>query len=315
MDINEELPPPPPAAASLDHHSRPHVGVPSRLEVKSLPAIARYQEREPVYRPTSSYERPSECPYIPRRPAHECYNAPPSECAEAGHGDVRACPRGTLCCYDGCINLCWSPTVAPGGGGGAPLPPPLLPPFAPPPSQQRPGSQETTVPVGGGGGAAPASAVDPSGGSLKLAEEPLFYHPAPRDFQPSVGPPPLVEGPLLSPADIVSDYHVETNPLLAPGPPTPPPPPAALPFPSSFLPSTTQPPTPTAAHGGPHLLPTSKIVIPPSGAYEPPSPGRDQYSPPLENRDALPVAPTPRHPDGKALGRGQYKSGTLCICF
>ena len=256
VDINEEL----------SDRSRPHSTAPSKFEVKSLPAIARYEDRERVYRPTFAYERPSECPYIPRRPAHECYNAPPYECANAGYADSRTCPLGTICCYDGCINLCWSPTAV---GNGGPTPPPILPPFAPPPSEQQQLRPDPPPP--------PPARMQPTTPSSErfpqLTEEPLFYHPAPQDFRASVGPPPLVEGPLLSPADIVSDYHVETNPFKAPPPPQP-----SSPL-SAFLPSTTPAPPP-------------------------PPPPREQFAPPLDNRDALPAAPPLRHPEAKSLGRG-----------
>jgi hypothetical protein len=95
-----------------------------------------------------------------------------------------------------------------------------------------------------------------------------------------VGPPPLVEGPLLSPGEIVSDYHVETNPLLAPGPPGPPPPT----FPPSLLAFATPP--------------AQQL-----GGKPPPPPPREHYPPPLENRDALPAGRPPLHPEAKSLGR------------
>ena len=89
--------------------------------IKSLPPISRYHNQEPAYKPTS-YNSQNECPYIPKRPYSECYNAPPSECQNTGFPDP-SCSPGALCCYDGCINLCWK----------NPNYPPKLPHFAPPP--------------------------------------------------------------------------------------------------------------------------------------------------------------------------------------
>ena len=97
--------------------------VSSESAIKSLPPISRYHDQEPVYKPTTVV-RPDECPYIPRRPYTECYNAPPSECLDIGYPDPN-CSPGSLCCYDGCINLCWrNPNL-----------PPKLPPLSPPPSE------------------------------------------------------------------------------------------------------------------------------------------------------------------------------------
>ena len=104
-------------------------------QVRTLPTlIPRYQE-EALYQPTSAPSYQDECPYIPRRPDHECYNAPPNECQAAGHPDP-SCPTGSLCCYDGCINLCWR----------SPHPPPKLPPMAPPPAHYAPHAYTTPQP-------------------------------------------------------------------------------------------------------------------------------------------------------------------------
>ena len=97
--------------------------VTSENVIKSLPPISRYHDQEPVYQPTT-VARPDECPYIPKRPYTECYNAPPSECHEVGYPDP-SCSPGSLCCYDGCINLCWR----------NPNYPPKLPPLPPPPAE------------------------------------------------------------------------------------------------------------------------------------------------------------------------------------
>ena len=150
--------------------------------VKTLPPISRYHEQEPVYKPTSSFLSPDECPYIPARPYSECYNAPPSECQTIGYPDP-ACAPGSLCCYDGCINLCWR----------NPALPPKLPPLAPPPAQY---STTTSRPkVYGYTTTTPAITTT----------EPIFYHPAPRDFQPKVGPNP------------VAPVHVTPPPRPPPG--------------------------------------------------------------------------------------------------
>ena len=97
-------------------------GTPSSV-IKSLPPISRYHDQEPVYKPSNQLSS-DECPYIPKRPYTECYNAPPSECQNIGYPD-NSCSAGAICCYDGCINLCWkNPNL-----------PPKLPPLSPPPSQ------------------------------------------------------------------------------------------------------------------------------------------------------------------------------------
>ena len=94
--------------------------------IKSLPPISRYHDQEPVYKPTTVV-RADECPYIPKRPYTECYNAPPSECLDIGYPDPN-CSPDSLCCYDGCINLCWrNPNL-----------PPKLPLLSPPPSEYSP---------------------------------------------------------------------------------------------------------------------------------------------------------------------------------
>ena len=91
--------------------------------VRTLPPISRYHDQEPAYQPTSAFPRSSECPYLPARPYTECYAAPPSECENIGYPDP-ACAPGSLCCYDGCISLCWR----------SPALPPALPALAPPPA-------------------------------------------------------------------------------------------------------------------------------------------------------------------------------------
>ena len=91
--------------------------------LKSLPPITRYHDQEPVYKPTTVV-RADECPYIPKRPFSECYNAPPSECHNIGYPDPH-CTPGSLCCYDGCINLCWrNPNLPPASPSPSPPPPP-----------------------------------------------------------------------------------------------------------------------------------------------------------------------------------------------
>ena len=91
--------------------------------IKSLPPVPRYHNPEPVYRPTT-FTDPNQCPYIPKRPHSECYSAPPSECQDIGYADP-LCSPGSLCCFDGCINLCWrNPNYLP---ATLPLPPPPSP--------------------------------------------------------------------------------------------------------------------------------------------------------------------------------------------
>ena len=210
-------------------------------KVKALPAlIPRYAE-EPLYKPTRAPSYHDECPYIPRRPAQECYNAPPSECQATGRPDP-ACPVTSLCCYDGCINLCWQ----------SPHPPPKLPPLAPPPAAYAsvtPQYSYTTTavphtystpqppshvysstpqppPYSVHTPSVPLSTVQPpvpsptySTGHPATSKDPLFYQPAPPNFVPKVGPNPIPvshgDRPLPP-----SDYHIETNPLLPPKAPS-----------------------------------------------------------------------------------------------
>ena len=137
--------------------------------VKTLPPIARYHDKEPAYQPTSSFLNPDQCPYIPARPYSECYNAPPSECQTVGYQDP-ACAAGSLCCYDGCINLCWR----------NPALPPKLPGLAPPPAQYS--TTSTTRPkVYGYTTSTPTITTT----------QPLFYQSTPRDHpSPPPTPPP-----------------------------------------------------------------------------------------------------------------------------
>ena len=127
--------------------------------VKKLPLIPRYTDEEVVIDVSDVTMNGHQCPYIPKRPIHECISAPPDECSAPGYTG-RECPVGTICCYDGCINLCWEPpyvssTVAP---------------FVSTPTV-------AYIPE--------TSTVSPG------LSEPLFYSPAPEDFKPEVRPHPL----------------------------------------------------------------------------------------------------------------------------
>ena len=138
--------------------------------IKSLPPISRYHETEPVYKPTSQLTV-EECPYIPKRPYSECYNAPPSECQSVGYPDP-GCSPGAICCYDGCINLCWkNPNI-----------PPKLPHFAPPPVEySTPKPQYTTTPKVYGYTLVPQKSTTPPGyvsaESYRTTPKPGYAHP------------------------------------------------------------------------------------------------------------------------------------------
>ena len=252
---------------------------PPHSSIKSLPPISRYQKQEPLYKPTTSFVNPEECPYIPKRQQSECYNAPPSECHAIGYADP-SCPQGSLCCYDGCINLCWRNPHAP----------PKLPPLAPPPSQYAPPRLPTSppppkkyTPEPKKYGYTPAKPTPPSPSSLAHpsflpSKEPIFYHPAPKDFEPKVGPDPVIHGEVPHPSEIESDYHIETKALL---PPSLPDPPAShyLPPQKQYVPANTYRTSEKPAYS-PHAKSTAK----PAYGYQPPTKG---YLPPLENSDAV----------------------------
>ena len=220
-------------------------------QIKALPALIPRFAEEALYQPTSAPSYRDECPYIPRRPAQECFNAPPSECQAAGHPDS-ACPAGSLCCYDGCISLCWR----------SPHPPPKLPPLAPPPSHYtystpqpppvvystpqppphdystpqppplayttpRPLPQTYSTPSPHPNSYNPSTIHPPVPSSTpshspinhSTPKDPLFYQPAPPDFLPKVGPaqlPPSIpqyQAPKYRPA---SDYRPSPKPQYAP---------------------------------------------------------------------------------------------------
>ena len=238
---------------------------PPKTDIKSLPAIPRYQA-ENNYRPKYQSKVSSICPSILSRPEHECYNAPPSECYNDGFEDEK-CPYGTVCCFDGCINLCWSPPK--------PSPPPL-PSYSP-----HPGFEPPTL---------PPSPPPPTGTATILQysttykpEEPLFYSPPPPDFRPKIGPPPVFDGPE---GPQPSDYHLESKPLVPPKYPSKPEPARLGPYIPSNTYRTTSPPSYSTAR--------------PPIQYKPPE---NHYSPPLENSDSYPhsINSKSKIPEAKAL--------------
>ena len=136
--------------------------------VRTLPPISRYHDPEPAYKPTSAFLRPDECPYIPARPYSECYNAPASECSNIGYPDP-ACAPGSVCCYDGCINLCWS----------NPNLPPRLPPLAPPPAQYSTTTTTTRPKVYGYTLEPVVHTTTTTAAPVVTTTEGLFYPPVP----------------------------------------------------------------------------------------------------------------------------------------